>query len=244
MPEQQKRSRRRGGWIVLLVAVVAIGWAAGRGDHTPDAAGATPSARTSSTPPSATGSSPGTPSPSTGSAGTGSAGSGVDTGDPDDPTRFAPQVVTYARKASIDPQVLMAILYNESYKPHDPAFQRSWQKLKPDAAFGIANMHKAAFDDTRTGRDFANRDWQELPDDTTLAVDAAAWYLHDLSAQLPAHWSAALSRDELLALGYNAGAGNMRAFARGVKVGPQAQTYLDTLHTNWAKAGQAVKAAG
>ena len=104
-------------------------------------------------------------------------------------------------------------------------------------------MHKAAFDDTKQGRDFAARSWDELPDDPGLAIEAAAYYLHDLGRQLPAHLSTPLSRDELMALGYNTGAGNMQAFARGVKVGPQAQTYLDTLHQNWAKAGTDVKAA-
>jgi hypothetical protein len=228
----EKRPQRRvGGWIALVLAVVVIGWVAQRGDH----GTGTGTAR-------ATGAGAATTHPATASPVP--TGPAVDSGDPNDPTRFAPVVLVYARKAAIDPQVLMAILYNESYKPHDPAFQRSWQKLKPDAAFGIANMHKAAFDDTRTGRDFAGRDWQELPDDTTLAVDAAAWYLHDLAAQLPDHWSGPYTKDELIALGYNTGAGNMRAFARGVKPGPQAQSYLDTLHSNWAKAGQAVKAVG
>lgn len=109
----------------------------------------------------------------------------------------------------------MAILYNEAYKPHDSAFERAWQKYKPDAAFGIANMHRATFDEVKQGRDFADRKWEELPDDRDLAVEAEAWYLHDLAAQLPARWSASYSRNDLLALGYNTGAGNMLAFARG-----------------------------
>ncbi|AZQ70134.1 lytic transglycosylase domain-containing protein [Streptomyces luteoverticillatus] len=158
-----------------------------------------------------------------------------------DPARFAPQVVKYAGRAKIDAQLLMAILYNESYKPHDPALERAWQRMKPDSAFGIANMHKAAFDDTKQGRDFANRSWDELPDDPGLAVEAAAWFLHDLASQLPGQPSGPYTRNELLALGYNAGAGNMGAFARGAKPGPQAQSYLDRLRANWAKAGQAVK---
>jgi transposase len=156
-------------------------------------------------------------------------------------TRFAPQVVKHAGSAGVAPQLLMAILYNESYKPHDPAAERAWQQIKPDAAFGIANMHKAAFDDTKRGRDFAGRNWQELPDDPDLAVEAAAWYLHDLGVQVPAIWSGPYTRDELLALGYNAGAGNMKAFARGAKPGAAAQSYLDRLRENWAAAGQAVR---
>ena len=157
-----------------------------------------------------------------------------------DPARFAPQVRLYAQQAGISPQLLMAILYNESYKPHDPKFERQWAEIDSDPAFGIANMHKAAFDDTKRGRDFAQRKWEELPDDPALAIEAAAWHLHDLARRIPDKRSSRYTEDELLALGYNAGAGNMRIFARGTKAGPQAQTYLDRLHDNWPKAGKAV----
>jgi soluble lytic murein transglycosylase-like protein len=161
--------------------------------------------------------------------------------DPNKPATFAPQVRTYAGRAGIDPQLLMAILYNESYKPHDPNLERAWQRIDPNAAFGIANMHRAAFDDAKRGRDFADRDWTELPDDPALAIEAAAWYLHDLAADLPAHWPARYTRDELLALGYNTGAGSMKEFAGGARPGAVAQSYLDRLHDNWAAAGAAVR---
>ena len=232
---------QRWGWVLVVAAVVGIGWSVQHHGSGGDAgkAGVSPSAKASA---KSSG-----PSPA-GTAASGAAGAtpGASASPPDqnDTALFAPQVVTYARKAGIHPQLLMAILYNESYKPHDPAFQRSWQKLKPDAAFGIANMHKAAFDDTKQGRDFANRNWQELPDDPGLAIEAAAYYLHDLARQLPSERASSLSEDELLALGYNTGAGNMRAFARGVKLGSMAQSYLDTLHQNWTRAGTDVKAAG
>lgn len=155
--------------------------------------------------------------------------------------RYAAPVRTFATAAGIDAQLLMAIIDNESYKPHDPNLERAWQKLDPNAAFGIANMHKATFDDTKRGRDFADRDWQELPDDPDLAIEAAAWYLHDLNAQLPSRWPAPYTRDELLALGYNAGPGSMRAFAAGGRPGTVAQDYLDRLHANWDAAGRALK---
>jgi soluble lytic murein transglycosylase-like protein len=158
-----------------------------------------------------------------------------------DPADFAVQVRKYAAQAGIRPQLLMAILYNESYKPHDPELERSWAKIDSDPAFGIANMHKPAFDDTKRGRPFAKRKWEELPDDPALAIQAAAWHLHDLARRLPSQRSTELSRDELLALGYNAGGGNMRAFARGVKPGPQAQSYLDRLRENWDKSAEAVR---
>jgi hypothetical protein len=182
---------------------------------------------------------PAAPTPS----GAAPSASGADaTPDPSgDPAGLAPQVRRYAGQAGIDPQLLMAILYNESYKPHDPKLERAWQKIDPNAAFGIANMHRAAFDDTKRGRDFADRDWQELPDDPGLAIEAAAWYLHDLAGQLPHSWPAGYTKDELLALGYNAGAGSMKAFARGATPGAVAQSYLDRLHANWDTAARALR---
>ncbi|MFF4530276.1 transglycosylase SLT domain-containing protein [Streptomyces sp. NPDC001407] len=205
---------------LAAVAAVAAGTAVACGGHGPQAA-------TPAKDPSATATR--TPGPSASAA----AGN-------QDVAHWAPQVDTYAKKAGIEPRLLMAILYNESYKPHDPALERAWQRIKPDSALGIANMHKAAFDETKTGRDFADRDWQDLPDDPGLAVEAAAWHLHDLAAQLPSARSGTYSEDELLALGYNTGAGNMLAFVRGAKPGKEAQSYLDRLHQNWAKAGEAL----
>jgi hypothetical protein len=79
------------------------------------------------------------------------------------------------------------------------------------------------------------------PDDPTLAIEAAAWHLHDLARQLPATRTRRYTKDELLALGYNTGAGNMRAFARGAKPGVQAQSYLDNLRENWAKSAKAAR---
>jgi hypothetical protein len=101
-------------------------------------------------------------------------------------------------------------------------------------------MHQAAFNETKRGRSFAGRNWDELPDHPELAIEAAAWHLHDLAARLPRSTGKTFSKDELLALGYNAGSGNMRSFARGGKPGAQAQSYLDNLHENWDKAATAV----
>ena len=157
-----------------------------------------------------------------------------------DPARYAPEVRTYAVAAGADPVLLMAILYNEDYKPHDAAFERAWQRMNPDAAFGIANMHQAAFDDTKQGRDFASRDWHELPDDPALAIDAAAWYLHDLAGRLPARNTSHHTTTDLLAIGYNAGPTTMTDIANGAHLSDQVQSYLDTLHNNWARATTAL----
>lgn len=157
-----------------------------------------------------------------------------------DPARFAAQVTERAREAGVAPQLVMAILCNESYKPHDPAAERAWLRLDPDSSLGVANMHRPTFDEVKAEHGFADRDWLQLPDDPDLAIRAAAWYLHDLAEMLPEQRSGAHTTEELLALGYNAGPGNMRAFAKGTPPGPQAQSYLDRLRENWARAGEAV----
>lgn len=184
--------------------------------------------------PTSTTTRPASPAPSTTAPST---TSGVN----QDPAEFAGAVVEHAGAAEINPVLLMAVLYNESYKPHDPALERAWQKIDPDAAFGVANMHRAAFDDTKQGRPFADRRWEELPDDPDLAIQAAAWYLHDLAAQLPVAERPPFSHDDLLALGYNAGPGAMRAVAGGAEPGTQARSYVDRLRDNWAKAQDAVR---
>ncbi|HEY1177733.1 MAG TPA: transglycosylase SLT domain-containing protein [Phytomonospora sp.] len=158
-----------------------------------------------------------------------------------DPADYAAEVREHAETTGVNPVLLMAILYNESYKPHDPASERAWQKIDPDASFGIANMHKAAFDDTKRDRDFADRQWEELPDDRDLAVQAAAWYVHDLAEGLPDGGTGAYTRDQLLAAGYNAGPGSMAAYLDGAEPSASVADYLDRLDANWEKATEAVE---
>lgn len=217
------RSRRR-RWVVVVVFAVAL-YVIIHAAGTPQSDAPPPAAASPSGSASPTG--PARPSASA-------------TTSSYDPADYGSQVREEARRTGVHARLLMAILYNEDYKPHDPGLERAWQKYKPDASFGIANMHRATFDETKKGRDFAGRRWDELPDDRDLAVEAEAWYLHDLAAQLPAGWRATYSKDELLALGYNAGAGNMLAFARGATPGSQARSYLERLHANWAEAGKAL----
>lgn len=157
-----------------------------------------------------------------------------------DPARLAPEVRTHAAATGVNPVLLMAILRNESYKPHVPLLERAWQKLHRDSAFGVTNMHRVAYERTRRGRPFAERAWKELPRDPGLAIQAAAWHLHDLTTRLPRHPASAYTTDELLAMGYNAGARNMLRFANGTSPGPQAQAYLDRLREHWAQAEEAI----
>jgi len=158
-----------------------------------------------------------------------------------DPADYAAEVREHAETTGVNPVLLMAILYNESYKPHDPDAERAWQKIDPDASFGIANMHKAAFDDIKEGRDFADRQWEELPDDRDLAVLAAAWYVHDLDEGLSGGGTGAYTRDQLLAAGYNAGPGSMADYADGAEPSASVADYLDRLDANWDKAAEAVE---
>jgi hypothetical protein len=222
----------------LAVIVFALGvYVIVRAANTPQSDAPPPARASASAPTPTTGPATPTASPSVSATAAGVARSY-------DPADYAPQVRTRAGEAGVSAQLLMAILYNEAYKPHDPALERAWQKYKPDAAFGIANMHRATFDEVRKGRDFAGRRWEELPDDRDLAIESAAWYLHALAAQLPAQWPADYSRNELLALGYNAGPDDMLAFARGARPDSQTQSYLDRLRANWTKAGKAVGSNG
>jgi soluble lytic murein transglycosylase-like protein len=160
-----------------------------------------------------------------------------------DPARLAASVRTHADAAGVSPVLVMAILYNESYKPHVPLLERAWQRLHRDSSFGVANMHRRTYEHTRPGRPFAERAWKELAHDADLAIQAAAWHLRDLAEQLPqsrADAPADFTAHELLAMGYNAGARNMARFAGGRQPGPQARAYVDRLRDHWPQAEQAL----
>ncbi|MFC4852043.1 transglycosylase SLT domain-containing protein [Actinophytocola glycyrrhizae] len=157
------------------------------------------------------------------------------------PALLAPAVRTHADAAGVHPVLLMAILHIESYKPHVPLLERGWQAFRRDSAFGVANMHRRTYEQTRFGRPFAERAWRELPGDPDLAIQAAAWHLHDLRAQLPATTGGSFTTEELLAMGYNAGARNMLRFAAGRQPGPRARAYVDRLREHWAPAEKALR---
>lgn len=156
-----------------------------------------------------------------------------------EPADYAATVVRSARQAGISPVLLMAVLHNEAYKPHHPLLERVWQWWKRDASFGVANMHRATFEKVRRSHALTGR-WQDLRDDPAFAVHAAALHLKDLDRVLPRRYARRYRRDELLALGYNAGERNMRAFARGVPPGPMARSYLRRLRAHWPRAAGAV----
>ncbi|WP_233518360.1 transglycosylase SLT domain-containing protein [Streptomyces corynorhini] len=152
-----------------------------------------------------------------------------------DPADYAGCVLTYAAEAGISPTLLMAILHNEAYKPHHPLLEWLWQRWKPKASFGLGNMHEATFEQVRRAHGLSCR-WKDLRDDPALAIRAAALHLGDLRRGLPARTTRSCTRDELLALGYNAGERNMRLFAQGFPAGPMARSYLRRLRENWRRA--------
>ncbi|MDF3298887.1 lytic transglycosylase domain-containing protein [Streptomyces tropicalis] len=160
-----------------------------------------------------------------------------------DPADYVDCAVRSAGAAGVSPVLLMAVLHNEAYKPHHPLLERLWQWWKPEASFGVANMHRATFEQVRRMHDLSGRRWEDLRDDPAFAVHAAALHLGDLDRALPRRRARRYTRDELLALGYNAGERNMRAFARGVPPGPMARSYLRRLRDNWSVAADAVARA-
>lgn len=156
-----------------------------------------------------------------------------------DPADYVAAAVRGAEEAGVSPSLVMGVLYNEAYKPHHPLLERLWQWWKPEASFGVANMHRAAFEQVRRAHGLSGR-WQDLRDDPAFAIKAAALHLSDLDRGLPARHVRRYTRDELLALGYNAGERNMRAFARGVPPGPMARSYLRRLRAGRPRVAEAL----
>ncbi|MFG2813380.1 lytic transglycosylase domain-containing protein [Streptomyces sp. NPDC048410] len=160
-----------------------------------------------------------------------------------DPADYAGTVARAAEAAGVSPVLLMTVLHNEAYKPHHPLLERLWQWWKPGASFGVANMHRAAFESVRRAYGLSGR-FQDLRDDPAFAVRVAALHLRDLDRALPARHGRRYTRDELLALGYNAGERNMRAFARGVPPGPMARSYLRRYRDCRGRAADALAEGG
>lgn len=156
------------------------------------------------------------------------------------PADYAAVVVRAAREAGVSPLLVMTVLHNEAYKPHHPVLERLWQWWKPGASFGVANMHRATFERVRRAHSLPER-WQDLRDDPALAIRTAALHLKDLDRNLPRRLVRRYTRDELLALGYNTGERNMRAFARGVPPGPMARSYLRRFRTNRERAAESLR---
>ncbi|TGZ15294.1 hypothetical protein DV517_02670 [Streptomyces sp. S816] len=159
-----------------------------------------------------------------------------------DPADYAEAVMRGAQEAGVSPLLVMTVLHNEAYKPHHPLLERLWQWWKPEASFGVANMHRATFERVRRAHELSGR-WQDLRDDPGFAIHAAALHLKDLDRGLPRRHVRRYSRDELLALGYNTGERNMRAFARGVPPGPMARSYLRRFRAYRSRAAEALARA-
>ncbi|MFI9726156.1 lytic transglycosylase domain-containing protein [Streptomyces sp. NPDC102359] len=159
------------------------------------------------------------------------------------PADYADAVVHSAREAGVSPVLVMTVLHNEAYKPHHPLLERLWQWWKPGASFGVANMHRATFERVRRSHGLQGR-WQDLRDDPAFAIRTAALHLRDLDRSLPRRHVRRYTRDELLALGYNTGERNMRAFARGIPPGPMARSYLRRFRANRERAAASLHDGG
>ncbi|MEV6840115.1 lytic transglycosylase domain-containing protein [Streptomyces sp. NPDC051133] len=160
-----------------------------------------------------------------------------------DPADYAAVVLRSAEEAAVSPLLVMTVLHNEAYKPHHPLLERLWQWWKPGASFGVANMHRATFEQVQRTHGLSGR-WQDLRDDPAFAIRAAVLYLKDLDQSLPQRRTRRYTRDELLALGYNTGERNMRAFARGVPPGPMARSYLRRFRHHRSRSAKALAACG
>ncbi|MFF5251171.1 transglycosylase SLT domain-containing protein [Streptomyces leeuwenhoekii] len=152
-------------------------------------------------------------------------------------------MVSSAAEAGVSPLLVMTVLHNEAYKPHHPLLERLWQWWKADAAFGVANMHRATFEQVKRKHGLSER-WSDLRDDPAFAIHAAALHLKDLDRSLPKRHVRRYTRDELLALGYNAGERNMRAFARGIPPGPMARSYLRRFRAHRSRAAAVLADGG
>ncbi|WP_454320447.1 lytic transglycosylase domain-containing protein [Streptomyces phaeoluteigriseus] len=160
-----------------------------------------------------------------------------------DPADYAAHVVRSGGEVGVSPLLVMTVLLNEAYKPHHPLLERLWQWWKPGASFGLANMHRATFEQVRRTHGLS-KEWRDLRDDPAFAIHTAALHLKDLDRTLPERHVRRYTRDELLALGYNTGARNMRAFARGVPPGPMARSYLRRFRAHRGRAAEALPDGG
>ncbi|WP_225823874.1 lytic transglycosylase domain-containing protein [Streptomyces naphthomycinicus] len=160
-----------------------------------------------------------------------------------DPADYATVVMRSAGEAGVSPLLAMTVLHNEAYKPHHPLLERLWQWWKPGASFGVTNMHRATFERVQRTHGLPGR-WQDLRDDPAFAIRAAVLHLKDLDQSLPQRHVRRYTRDELLALGYNTGERNMRAFARGVPPGPMARSYLRRFRVHRNRAAKVLAACG
>ncbi|MFD1319678.1 hypothetical protein [Micromonospora sonneratiae] len=162
-------------------------------------------------------------------------------------------VVNHANAAGIDPRLLLAILVREE---GSFGYSRPWEDIKTwvlqdEASRGLGNMSKATFEETRRKHPelFGSRQFHELTGDDELSIQTTAWHLRDLLDQLPTTWPGDYTRDELLAIGYNAGASNMLPTADGTgeELGDDVRNYLGDdrgVRTWWSRADELICRSG
>ncbi|MEV6971141.1 hypothetical protein AB0M47_39185, partial [Hamadaea sp. NPDC051192] len=162
-------------------------------------------------------------------------------------------VAKHAAAADIDPRLVLTILMREE---NSFGYGRPAEDIKlwfGANSRGLGNMHESTFNDTKAKHPdvFGDKQWADLTGDDELSIKATAWYLHDLHDQLPATWSGDHPRDELLAIGYNAGAENMQLIADGTPPGEKARNYVNGDWANsygvnswWSRADELICRSG
>lgn len=159
------------------------------------------------------------------------------------PWQYVDKVVHYAYYAGIDTRLLMAVLYNEQcawFCPIQhgwlPETVRSWVS---GASLGVTNIKEPTFNEVKAAHSviIGKAQWRDLAYDPDLAIKVAAFKLADIQRELPDRWDANLTRDQLLAMGLNQGAGVMLDFSRNTppqdQAGSDARWYGDQVAKNW-----------
>ncbi len=151
--------------------------------------------------------------------------------------------------AGVDPRVAAAIIDQESRNgqrlgPIATGFDLAQEIVTTNSAksftIGMTNIKRGTFAKTAVnhpevlGREvsyeYAKHAWSSLIHDEELAIRATIWYLADLQESLPVEAPSVLesgySSFDLLAYGYQQGAGSMGEFAQGGVGAPRGLAYV------------------
>ncbi|WP_157172013.1 hypothetical protein [Nocardia higoensis] len=139
--------------------------------------------------------------------------------------RWAEDSVTYGEAAGVDPRLVMAIVLNEGadanltwdgrygeLKDWLREYTTPFRELKDghSNSLGLTNMKEETFDKLKAEYPsiFSGREWTDLTDDQSLAIQAAAYNLayikNKWSDKIPADMKSQYSLNQVLAAGYNA----------------------------------------
>jgi len=177
-----------------------------------------------------------------------------------EPEQYISAIVKYGAQTSIDPRLILTMLWNEDGHWHALGGDAAnglydWVRGRTDGpSYGMADMKQAPFDEVKAAHPtlFGDRKWTDLQTDPDLAVQTLAWKLYDISGPvgsdiLPRHWNAAFTRDEMLAMAWNQGAGNAVAYSDGKATGDvkkNLDSYKSGVDQYWDRADQIICRSG